>query len=215
MYDSSLRPVVCRRDHVLFTLFVFLHVVVSNTYCLFVCLRIVFPMLQVSLDCPFFIAPSAFSIVYIQAFYKHKYEIFKWIWNVPISKLCKLATYHKQNHVYWSVFISDITILATETSHITNGGYTAEYTSPEPKQSSTTLITESNDIDTQTSPYIDITTETTPTLDTSPLTVISYSETFSSTTVYSTQEDTTDSNGDLSRCVVFLYEQSFNMWSKL
>ena len=129
--------------------------------------------------------------------------------------LCKLAKYPKQNHVCWSAFISDSTILATETSHITNGGYTAEYTSTEPKQSSTTLTTESNDIDTQTSPYIDITTETTPTLDTSPLTVISYSETSSITTVYSTLADTTDSNGDLSRCVVFLYEHSFNMQSKL
>jgi hypothetical protein len=33
MFDSSLPPVVCRNAHVLFTLFVCLHIMVSNTYC--------------------------------------------------------------------------------------------------------------------------------------------------------------------------------------
>jgi len=33
MFGSSLPSVVCRRTHVLITLFVCLHIVVSNTYC--------------------------------------------------------------------------------------------------------------------------------------------------------------------------------------
>jgi hypothetical protein len=33
MFGSSLPPFACRRTHVLFTLFVFLRIVVSNTYC--------------------------------------------------------------------------------------------------------------------------------------------------------------------------------------
>ena len=55
MLGSSLLPVVCRRAHVLFTLFVYcLRIVVSNTYCfvfLFCFLCVVYPMLPVSLDC--------------------------------------------------------------------------------------------------------------------------------------------------------------------
>ena len=42
-------------------------IVVSNTYCVVVfCL--VYPMLPVSLDCPFLIAPSVFSNVYVEPF---------------------------------------------------------------------------------------------------------------------------------------------------
>ena len=96
MFSSSVPPVVCRRAHVLFTLFVFVWVqwcpkyivlcflgysiVVSNTYCVmffgvfysgvqhilccvcFVFLPLVYPMLPVSLDCSFLIAPSQFSL---------------------------------------------------------------------------------------------------------------------------------------------------------
>jgi hypothetical protein len=46
-----------------------LYIVVSNTYCVvfcFVCLHlVVYPMLPVSLDCPFLIAPLVFSNVYL------------------------------------------------------------------------------------------------------------------------------------------------------
>jgi hypothetical protein len=57
LLGSSLPPVVCRRVHVLFTLFVFVCVQWCPTnivlcFC-FVCLRLVFPMSSVSLDCPF------------------------------------------------------------------------------------------------------------------------------------------------------------------
>jgi len=49
-------------------LFVCLRIVVSNTYFVvffcFVCLRLVYEMLPVSLDCSFLIAPSVFSYVY-------------------------------------------------------------------------------------------------------------------------------------------------------
>ena len=55
---------------VLFTSFVFvLRIVVSNTYCvvmfvLFV-YRLMYPLLPVSLDCPFLIVPSIFSNIYL------------------------------------------------------------------------------------------------------------------------------------------------------
>jgi hypothetical protein len=46
---------------------VFLRIVVSNILCFcFVCLRLVCPVLPVSLDCPFLIALSVFSNVYLQ-----------------------------------------------------------------------------------------------------------------------------------------------------
>jgi len=53
-----------------FTLCIFLHIVVSNTYCVvfcfcFVFLRLVCRMLPVSLDFPFFISPSVFYNVYM------------------------------------------------------------------------------------------------------------------------------------------------------
>jgi hypothetical protein len=71
MYGSSIppvSPVVCRRAHVLFyVVCVCLRIVVSNAYCV-VCFfvffpRLVYPMLPVSLDCPFLISPSVFSDV--------------------------------------------------------------------------------------------------------------------------------------------------------
>jgi hypothetical protein len=52
-----------------------LRIVVSKTYCIFalcfcfICLRLVYAMLLVSLDCPIFIAPSLFSNVYLQPTY--------------------------------------------------------------------------------------------------------------------------------------------------
>ena len=70
MFGSSLPPVVYRRAHVLFTLFVlFVYIVLSNTYCVVLCfcfvfLRLVYPMLPVSLDCPFFL-PLRYSLTFI------------------------------------------------------------------------------------------------------------------------------------------------------
>ena len=70
----SLPPVVCRRAHVLFTLFVFVcaqwcptHI--ASCFC-FVFLRLVCPMLPVSLDYPsFLIVPSVFSNIYFRTNY--------------------------------------------------------------------------------------------------------------------------------------------------
>ena len=68
MFGSSLPPVVCRKAHVLFTLFVSVCAQWCPThialYFCFVFLRLVYPMLSVSLDCPFMIAPLVFSNVY-------------------------------------------------------------------------------------------------------------------------------------------------------
>jgi hypothetical protein len=54
----------------IYVICVCLHIVVSTTYCVvylcFVCLRPVYPMLPVSLECPFLIAPSVFSNVYFR-----------------------------------------------------------------------------------------------------------------------------------------------------
>ena len=62
VFSSSLQPVVCRRVHVMFVYSGVQHIL----YCvvLFV-LCLVYPMLTVSLDCPFLIAPSVFSNVYL------------------------------------------------------------------------------------------------------------------------------------------------------
>ena len=70
MFGSSLHPVAWRRAHGLFTLFVFVSVYWCPTHIVlcfcFACLRLVYPMLPVSLDCPFFFVPSVFSNVYLQ-----------------------------------------------------------------------------------------------------------------------------------------------------
>jgi hypothetical protein len=60
----SLSPVVCRRAHVLFMLFVFVCVKWCPPIlcCVFV---LFFFVLSVSLECQFFIAPSEFSNVYL------------------------------------------------------------------------------------------------------------------------------------------------------
>ena len=66
MFGSSLPPVVCRKDHVLFTLFVFvLCVVVSSTVFCFCCvfLRLLWTVLTVSLDFP---SANVYLIVRLQ-----------------------------------------------------------------------------------------------------------------------------------------------------
>jgi len=67
MFGSSLPPVVCRRAHVLFTLFVFVCAVMVNTYCvvfLFYFLHRVYPIVQFIWIVHFFIAPSVFFNIY-------------------------------------------------------------------------------------------------------------------------------------------------------
>ena len=64
--DSPLPPVVCRRVHVLFTLFVFVCVQWCPTHIIlcFWFVFLVYPMLPVSLDCAVLIASAVFSNVY-------------------------------------------------------------------------------------------------------------------------------------------------------
>ena len=81
MFGLSLPPVVCRRAHVLFTLFVLACALWCPTHTvLCVCSvvpRLVYSILPVSLDCPFFIAPSLFSYIYSNICdYKITYNIF-------------------------------------------------------------------------------------------------------------------------------------------
>ena len=69
MLGSSLPPVVCRRDHAVFTSFVFVNVQWCPTHIVlcfcFVFLRLVCAMLTVSLDFPYLIDPSIFYNVYL------------------------------------------------------------------------------------------------------------------------------------------------------
>ena len=68
MFGSSLPQVVCRRVHVLFTLFVLVYPKHIVFFCFFFCFvfrQPVYPMLPVSRDCLFLIGPSVFSNVYL------------------------------------------------------------------------------------------------------------------------------------------------------
>jgi len=45
----------------------YLRIAVSNVYCVvFFCIRLVYPIFLVTLDCPFLISPSVFSNVYLK-----------------------------------------------------------------------------------------------------------------------------------------------------
>ena len=88
-FGSSLPPVVCRRAHVLFTFGSSLPpVVCRRAHVLFTfdsslpCLHLVYPLLPVSLDCPYLIAPSLFSIIifisYLLKIFKFKFESCSW-----------------------------------------------------------------------------------------------------------------------------------------
>ena len=66
MFGSSLPPVVCRSAHVLFSLFVFVCAWWCSTH-IVLCFCLCSSSLPVSLDCPFLIAPSAFSNAYVNA----------------------------------------------------------------------------------------------------------------------------------------------------
>ena len=76
-FNSSLPLVACSRDHVLLTLFVLpAYSGVQHTLCCvfcFVCLCLVYPKLTDSLDCPFLVALSVFSNVYLQCIYSGGY----------------------------------------------------------------------------------------------------------------------------------------------
>ena len=70
MFGSSLPPVVCECSCFIYVICVCLRIEVSNAYCVvcvfFVCfLRLVYNMLPVSLDCPFFDSPYVYFIIII------------------------------------------------------------------------------------------------------------------------------------------------------
>ena len=81
MLGSSLPPVVCRRAHVLFTLFVFVWDLQHILSCVFVLLviRLVSHMVSIPLEWQFFIAPSVFSNVHLHSsrnnFHGHHHEL--------------------------------------------------------------------------------------------------------------------------------------------
>jgi hypothetical protein len=65
MFGSSLHTVVCRRTHVVFTLFVFVFAYCCPTHIVFLyCFSSSYPMSPGSLDCTYWIAPSVLSNVY-------------------------------------------------------------------------------------------------------------------------------------------------------
>ena len=68
----SLPPVICRRAHVLFTLSAYYKRVQHILCCVFTLFIFVYPMLLVSLDCPFMIVPSVFSNNYLT----HRFSMF-------------------------------------------------------------------------------------------------------------------------------------------
>jgi hypothetical protein len=57
----------------IYVIYVYLHIVVSNTYCVVVLFCLSSSMLPVSVDCPFLIAPSEFSNVYLTKMYRLTY----------------------------------------------------------------------------------------------------------------------------------------------
>ena len=65
LYIFSLPPVVCMMAHVLFTWFVFVCVYRCQSHIVLCFCYVVFVLLPVSLDCPFVIASSLFSNVYL------------------------------------------------------------------------------------------------------------------------------------------------------
>jgi hypothetical protein len=76
LFGTSFPPVVCGRDYVLFVggimsclhcLFLFGHCVEFVGFFLFFFFGLVCPMLPVSLDCPFLIAPLVLSNVYLNS----------------------------------------------------------------------------------------------------------------------------------------------------
>jgi hypothetical protein len=69
MFGSSLSPVVCRNAHIYVILCLFAYIQWCPAHivlCIcFSCLRLVYPMLPVSLDCLFLTLPSVFTNVYL------------------------------------------------------------------------------------------------------------------------------------------------------
>jgi len=59
----------------------------------FICLRLVYPMLPVSLDCPFSIAPSVFSNVYLRLSYIMKVFMLLWLGRIEDNHQNKILNH--------------------------------------------------------------------------------------------------------------------------
>ena len=68
MFASSLPPIVCSRAYLCYLCLVAYSGVQHMCFC-FVCIRLVYPMLPVSLGLSIFIVPSVFSNVYLRLTY--------------------------------------------------------------------------------------------------------------------------------------------------
>ena len=67
-------PVVCRRTHVLFTFYVLVCAYCCSTHIVLCFLRLMYPMLPVTLDCPFLLAPATSSNFYLALIQHFSYE---------------------------------------------------------------------------------------------------------------------------------------------
>ena len=78
MFGSSLPQIVCRRNHVLFKLFVFISYS-SVQHCVeffFCCSSPVYPMLLVSLDCPFSLPLRYTLTLYTMVYFAQKTQCY-------------------------------------------------------------------------------------------------------------------------------------------
>ena len=92
MFGSSLPPVVCSKAHVLFV-FVYIYWCPTQVVLCF-CFSsscVPYPMLPVSLDCPFFISPSVFSNIYLCGIHNIHIQMLRW----P-TYLCGIHSIHNQ-----------------------------------------------------------------------------------------------------------------------
>ena len=118
VFSSLSHPlVVCSRAHVLFRLFVFAceyrcstHIVLC--FC-FVFLRLVYPMLPVSLVCTFLIVPSVFSNVYIRNIsWSHTVLwVLTWVDRIQFTNI--LPTHFKTHNTVWLSWIISILVCLT------------------------------------------------------------------------------------------------------
>ena len=116
MFGSSLSPIVC-----VCIICVSLRSVGSNTYCvvfLFVLvLCLVCPMLPVSLDCPFLIAHSVFSNIYLQQLRVNNIVVCHWSYverqtfpNQSITTIFRLELF-RQSGVVFLIFQHQVIFL--------------------------------------------------------------------------------------------------------
>ena len=105
MIGTFFSPVVCRMAHILFTLSVFVCVEWCPTHIVlcfsFACLLFVYPLLPVSLDCPFLITPSVFSSVYLQSSW------YKCTLNHLLFNLCPEASANVDSDMWYAFFFID------------------------------------------------------------------------------------------------------------